>query len=92
MDIVRIPLCGGLNKKDPHIPISSDTIRRCGLVGVGVVFWEEVCHLRVDFEVSDIQARPRVTFFCCYLMIKVMSSYMPAGHYTSYHDDNGLNL
>jgi hypothetical protein len=32
--------CGGLNMLDPK----SDTIRRCGLVGVGVALMEEVCH------------------------------------------------
>jgi hypothetical protein len=32
--------CGGLNTLGPW----SDTIRRCGLVGVGVALLEEVCH------------------------------------------------
>ena len=33
-------LCGGLNMLGP----GSGTIKRCGLVGVGVTLLEEVCH------------------------------------------------
>jgi hypothetical protein len=43
--------CGGLNRYGPHRllyldawPIGSGTIRRCGLVGVGVTLFDEVCH------------------------------------------------
>ena len=32
--------CGGLNMLGP----GSGTIRKCGLVGVGVALLEEVCH------------------------------------------------
>jgi len=32
--------CCGLNMLGP----GSGTLRRCGLVGVGVALWEEVCH------------------------------------------------
>jgi hypothetical protein len=32
--------CGGLNVLGP----GSGTVRRCGLVGVGVALLEEVCH------------------------------------------------
>ena len=42
---------GDLNRYDPHRcmclsawPIKSGSIRRCGLVGVGVVLLEEGCH------------------------------------------------
>ena len=34
--------CGGLNMLGP----GNGTIRRCGLIGVGVAFLEEVCHCR----------------------------------------------
>ena len=37
---ILIGLCGGLNMLGP----GSDTIRKCGLVGVGVALLEEVCH------------------------------------------------
>ena len=44
-----LALCGGLNRNDPielmcmnAWPMRSDTVRRCGLVGVGVVLLEEV--------------------------------------------------
>ena len=36
-------VCCGLNMLDPE----SGTIRRCGLVGVGVALLEEVCHCGV---------------------------------------------
>jgi hypothetical protein len=36
--------CGGLYENTPHVLIVSGTLRRCGLVGVGVVFLEKVCH------------------------------------------------
>jgi hypothetical protein len=39
----------------------SGTIRRCGLVGVGVAFLEEIRHWGVGFEVSDAQAKPSVS-------------------------------
>lgn len=34
----------GLNEKGPHRLIDSGTLKRCGLVGEGVLFLEEVCH------------------------------------------------
>jgi hypothetical protein len=40
-------MCGGLNMLGPR----NGTIWTCGLVEVGLTFWEEVCHLRVGFEV-----------------------------------------
>lgn len=48
---------GGLNQYGPHRLLGSNTIRRCGL--------GESVSLEVAFEVSDAQARPDVTFFCC---------------------------
>jgi hypothetical protein len=36
--------CCGLNKNGSHRPIGSGTLRRCGLMGVGVALLEEVCH------------------------------------------------
>ena len=41
---VRRKLCGDFNVSDPHKLRGSGTIRRRGLVGVGVVLLEEVCH------------------------------------------------
>jgi hypothetical protein len=34
-------LCGCWNENDPHRLIGSGTIRRCGLVGVGVALLED---------------------------------------------------
>ena len=45
-----IAKCGGLNRDGPidsqvcMLGPERDTIRRCGLVGVGVALSEEVCH------------------------------------------------
>ena len=39
-----LEVCGGLKEKDPQRRTGNDTIRRCGLVGVGVALLEEVCH------------------------------------------------
>ena len=36
-------VCGSLNVIDPHNLIGTDTVRRCGFVGVGMVFVEEMC-------------------------------------------------
>ena len=36
--------CGSLNVIGPHNLIRSGPIRRCGLIGVGMVLLEEVCH------------------------------------------------
>ena len=48
--------CGGLNRFGSHRlmclnawPTGSDTIRKRGLVGVGVVLLEEVCHSGLGF-------------------------------------------
>jgi hypothetical protein len=41
-------------------PIGSDTIKRYGLVGIGVPLLEEGCHCVIGFEVSDVQAMPSV--------------------------------
>ena len=50
-DLPLLARHGGLNRNGPYIlmcmnawPIRSGTIRRYGLVGVGVVLLEEVCH------------------------------------------------
>ena len=34
--------CAGLSKNGPHRPIGSGTIKRCGLIEVGVAWLEEV--------------------------------------------------
>jgi hypothetical protein len=64
-------ICGGLNEDDPHRSIGRGTIRRCVLVGVGVVLLEEVCHWGVGFEVLDAQARPCVSLSSCHLWIQM---------------------
>ena len=38
--------------------LGDGTARRCRPAGQSVVLLGEVCHYRVDFEVSEAQARP----------------------------------
>ena len=49
--VILVPRCCSLDRYGPHRlmylnawPIGSTTIRKCGLVGVGVVLLQEVCH------------------------------------------------
>ena len=42
-------------------PKGSSAIKRCGLVGVGVVLLEEVCHLEAGFKLSYVQDMLRDT-------------------------------
>ena len=53
--------CGSLNVDPSHKLIGCDNIRRCGFVGVGMAFLEEVCHCRVGFEVSYMP-KPHLVF------------------------------
>ena len=78
--------CGGLNKYGPHWLMylnaessGSATIRRCGLVGVGMALLQKVCHcsLEMSFEVSRVQARP--------------SGHLPACQHVTHHGDSDLN-
>ena len=51
-NVKMVPLkaiCGGLKENGPQ---GEGTNRRCGLVGVGVVFWRKYVTVRVGFEVS----------------------------------------
>ena len=49
--------CGGLNENGSHKPIGSSTIRRCGLVGVGVTL-EDVCHWGWALRSQMLKAGP----------------------------------
>ena len=50
------------SENGPYRPTGSGTIRKCGLVEVGLVLLEEVCHWRGwGFEVLDVHTRPRVS-------------------------------
>ena len=51
-------MCGGLNM----LGLGSTTIRRCGLIGIGVALLEEVCHFRVGFKTLLAASKP--VFFC----------------------------
>jgi hypothetical protein len=83
------------------VPIGSQaagTIRRCGLVGVGVALLKEVCHWGMGFKVSDAEVRSaaHVLFLQPADPVVEYSTPSPAPclsacHHTSCHN-NGLNL
>jgi hypothetical protein len=88
-------------KNDPHSSLWCGTIRRCGLVGVGVALFGVSMSLGMRFEVSDDQARPRMVFFlpdACQSRCRNLSSYsstmstMVPCHHASHYDNNELNL
>jgi hypothetical protein len=68
-----------------------ERIRTCGFVGGSV-------SLRMDFEVSDAQAKPRVILFLLpanpdiELSAPSLAPCLSACDYAFNHDDNGLNL
>ena len=36
--------CGGMNKNGPHKPKGNGTIRKCGIIGVGITFLHKMRH------------------------------------------------
>ena len=87
----------GLNEKGPHKLRGRGTIRRCGLVGVGVALLQEVS-LEAVIEVSEAQVRPNGSqalpaafgsdVELCYPSSTISVCVLHASH----RDDNGLNL
>ena len=49
---------GSVNENGPYRLIGSGTIRRCGLIGVGVALLKEVCQCGRGFVITEAQARP----------------------------------
>lgn len=83
-----------MNEDAPHSLIGSDTIKKCSIVGVGMVL-EEVRHWGVGFEVSNVQASPSVSLSVacqsiCGTLGYLSASCLPACHHTSHPgpDDN----
>ena len=84
---IFINICGGLNMLGPNNGI----IRRCGLIGAGVVLLEEVCHCgggKWDPPLNHVKASLLVAFRLRYKILN-SSCTMPACFCL---DDNGLNL
>jgi hypothetical protein len=61
--------CGDLSENGPQRSIESGTIRRCGLVGVGVALLEEVCEWALWF--LDAQGRPSVCLSSCCMSVQM---------------------
>ena len=75
------------------------SIKRYGLVGVGVTLMKEVCHWEVDFQVSDAQARAMAHSTLLLpadpdgeLSAPSPSPYMPAHSHASHHGNDRLSL
>jgi hypothetical protein len=56
--MLKIIVCGGSNKNGFHRLIGSGTIRRCGLVGVGVALLKKVCHWRWALKFNMLKPAP----------------------------------
>jgi hypothetical protein len=93
--------CGGLNKSGPHKLmclnawcIQSGSLRRCGLIGVGVSFWRKYVTgggraLRSKAHVNSL---PAACGSRCRMLSSSPAPCLPACQYATHHDDNGLNL
>jgi hypothetical protein len=77
--------------------MESGPIRRCDLIGVGMVLLEKVCHRGGGFEVSYVfkphpaTQSPVACGSRCRLSAPPTPC-LPVHCHTSYHDNNGLNL
>lgn len=80
--------------------IESGAIRRCDIVGVGVVFWRKCVTVGTGFGVSYVQATPSVVHSLLLLPVDqdvdlsapFLVPCLAALCHTSHRDDNGLNL
>ena len=68
--------CGALSRNGQHRliylnvwPIGNHIFRRYGLLEIGVVFLEKVCHCGAGFDVFYAQAMPSDTGPLCCLLI-----------------------
>ena len=99
-------LCGGLNRNGPNRlmcltawPIGSGTIRRCGLVGVGVTLLQEVCHCGGGlWGLTYTQAMPSVVHSLLLPAVQDVelsdpssALCLPSHCHVFHHDDNELN-
>jgi hypothetical protein len=100
LPIQHIEWYGGLNKNGPHRLrylnawiIRSGTIRRCGIVGVGVALLEEVqVTVGMGFEVSYAQIWPMWHSLLLQPMNQDTELSAPSTYHAPYHDNNELNL
>jgi hypothetical protein len=72
-----------------------EKIRTCGLVRVGVIFLEEVCHLGWALKFQKLKPGPMSLSSYC-LLIQMWNSQLLFQHTVylcvSCHDNKGLNL
>ena len=88
--------CGGLNKNGPRRLIGSNTIRRYGLVGVGMAVLEEVCHWGRALRFQMPKPGPVSLSLPANLNVELSAASaapcLPACPHAYHHGDNGLNL
>lgn len=86
-----------MNENSPYRPLGSSTIRRCGLVGLGVTLLEKVITagqaLRSQMLKLDpvFHSLPAAFGYDVELAATSLASCMPLCYHASHHD-NGLNL
>lgn len=68
--------CSGLNRNGPHRlvclnswPIGSGPVRRCGHVGVGMAFLEELCHL--EWALGIYRPHFQFAFLALFLWVEI---------------------
>jgi hypothetical protein len=89
-------MCGALNERGLHMFIESESIRRCGLAGVGVALLEEVCPSRWALKFQVLKPGPACfPSFCqsdsdAELLATSAASCLPSCGHAPCHDDNGL--
>ena len=86
----------------------SSTIRKCGLVGIGVALWEEVYHSIGSLALLVLKIHPEWQTPSCLLLTEASllllpldkgiglsampATWLPADSHAFSHDDNGLDL
>ena len=74
-------------------PIGAGTIKRCGLVGIGVALLEEVYHCGWALRFQMPKPGPVSLLLSVDLELSAsLAPCLPAYSYASYHDTNGRNL
>ena len=73
-------MCGALNERGLHMFIESESIRRCGLAGVGVALLEEVCHSGWALGFQMLRSGPRFVLEACRSKCRILS-YLSLQHH-----------
>lgn len=77
----KVPICDGVSENGPHRHTGSCTIRKCGLVGIGVALLKEVHFSLLPTDDTDVEfSAPSLT------------PCLPAHHHSSCFDETETSL